>query len=130
MRCIRLGLIAFILVQVGKAWATLPWTSYLAEPAVFPPLAVHNKLRPQEPPVSGRKQGLKKKERKSSIYFSVFVHTEYKYAHGQGTYLREVADTDSANSVVFYSNPFVLVCEFKCCKITQQTQNIKSLPLQ
>lgn len=49
-------------------------------------------------------------------------------AHGRWTYLRKFADTDSPNSVVFYSNPFVFVCEFKCCKITQQTQNTKSLP--
>lgn len=49
--------------------------------------------------------------------------------HGLRTYLGKVADTDGSNSVVFYSNPFMLVCEFKCCKTTQQTQNTKSFPL-
>lgn len=46
-------------------WATLPWTSHLAEPAAFPPLAVHSKLRLPEPPES------KVKGWSNHVYFSV-----------------------------------------------------------
>lgn len=40
--------------------------------------------------------------------------------HIEGTYLRKVADADSADAAFFYSNPFVLVCKFKCYKRTHR----------
>lgn len=43
--------------------------------------------------------------------------------HNERTYLGEVADADSSNPAFFYSNPFMLVCEFKCYKTTHETKN-------
>lgn len=49
---------------------------------------------------------------------------------GRCTYLSKVADTDGPNAVVFYPDPLVLVCEFKCCKTTQHSLSTQSFPPQ
>lgn len=105
----------------------LNFTLYLAEPAVFPPLAVHSKPHLPEPPASGRKQGQRQQQIHFLLCVLVRVHACVKV---QQTYLCKFADTDSTDTVVFYSNPFVLICEFKCCKITKHTQNTKSVPVE
>lgn len=50
------------------------------------------------------------------VYFCSFI-----IFFGGETYLRKVADPHSPNSSVLYSDPFVLVCEFKCWKTTNNT---------
>ena len=122
---------------VRSAWATI---SYLAEPAVFPPLAVHSKLHLPGPPAKGQKalsNVIKNKKQKTKTNPSTSAGAcackrvcvcVCVCAQNRGTHLREVADTDSPDPVVFYSDPFVLVCELKCCKTTQETHNVQSSP--